>query len=213
MKLLAHFRIVIMRLGFSAILILIAMASIVRANRILDQTKSKPETLAVKRHVKLRYEYSHFKLPSNAFLRTVRNRDFHLVGSNARERLASAQAFIQLHGALPNTPFMNYLRWRRSLNAARFDHYHPLIGPLLGEDAGSRSNSVNLDPLPLSDGPSGDPPIGIDGRPGGRSGPPPIDPPNASSVPEPASFALLGLGLAAFFGIRGRLMLLHETKS
>jgi hypothetical protein len=33
---------------------------------------------------------------------------------------------------LPNTPYFNYLRYRRSLDPARFDRYHPLIGAILG---------------------------------------------------------------------------------
>ncbi|HEV3122529.1 MAG TPA: hypothetical protein VGY53_11530, partial [Isosphaeraceae bacterium] len=45
---------------------------------------------------------------------------------------------IHLHlvnGLLPDTPLVEYLRWRRSLNPARFDFYHPNVGPMLAQDA------------------------------------------------------------------------------
>ncbi len=32
-----------------------------------------------------------------------------------------------------DTPLMQYLQWRRSLNPARFDYYHPRLGPSLAQ--------------------------------------------------------------------------------
>jgi len=36
---------------------------------------------------------------------------------------------------LPNTPYFNSLRARRSIDPARFDFYHPRIGTLIGMEA------------------------------------------------------------------------------
>lgn len=207
-------RTAIFRLSLTAVLIVTAAASIVRADRILERGPAAKPSPAVVRQAKLHYEYAHFKLPQSSYLQNVRVRDFHLTGSNSRERLASAQSFIQLHGSLPQTPFMNYLRWRRSLNHARFDHYHPLIGPLLGEDAAVRAKSV-IPPPPIgSSDPSPPTTITDFGLPGGPPHHPPGNQPNgAPSVPEPASFALLGIGIGVWFGIRRRLLIAHESRS
>lgn len=35
------------------------------------------------------------------------------------------------NGLLPDTPLVEYLHWRRSLNPSRFDRYHPKLAPLL----------------------------------------------------------------------------------
>jgi hypothetical protein len=45
-----------------------------------------------------------------------------------------AQPVVPSNGLLPTTPYDNYLRWRRSLDPPRFDHFHPRIGHLLGLD-------------------------------------------------------------------------------
>jgi hypothetical protein len=36
------------------------------------------------------------------------------------------------NGLIVETPFVEYLIWRRDLDPARFDHFHPIIGPILG---------------------------------------------------------------------------------
>lgn len=35
--------------------------------------------------------------------------------------------------AATENPFVQYLMWRRSLNPARFDHWHPFLGPRIHE--------------------------------------------------------------------------------
>src|SRR5262249_50627198 len=54
--------------------------------------------------------------------------------AGARAATSQIQTCPPLNGILPNTPFVNYLLWRRSLNPARFDFYHPRLGPLLALD-------------------------------------------------------------------------------
>lgn len=49
------------------------------------------------------------------------------------------------NGQLPDSPFVEYLLWRRSLNPTRFDHYHPGLGRLL--EAGNVG--VTVDPKPV----------------------------------------------------------------
>jgi len=43
-------------------------------------------------------------------------------------------------GLLPQNEFWNYLRWRRSLNSDRFDHYHPGISCMMKIDNAKREN-------------------------------------------------------------------------
>jgi hypothetical protein len=38
------------------------------------------------------------------------------------------------NGLLPETAFVEYLRWRHSLNPERFDRVHPKIGPMIEHD-------------------------------------------------------------------------------
>ena len=48
-------------------------------------------------------------------------------------RFPSARALPTRNGQPLATPFTEYLLWRRELNPARFDHFHPRIGPALGQ--------------------------------------------------------------------------------
>ncbi len=48
-------------------------------------------------------------------------------------RFPSGLVLPESQGVLVDTPFVDYLLWRRSLDPTRFDHYHPFIGPLLGQ--------------------------------------------------------------------------------
>jgi hypothetical protein len=78
--------------------------------------------------------------------------------------------------SLMETPFVRYLLWRRGLDPARFDHYHPRIGPIL----------ASLSPPPPS------PPTSV---PTTHPTPPPSIPqPQGLNVPEPPT-TLLALAL------------------
>ncbi|RUL86113.1 hypothetical protein [Tautonia sociabilis] len=105
-------------------------------------------------------------------------------------------------GRIPDSVTADYLRWRRSLNPARFDRFHPLIGPILERDRIVR----NQTPIPL-------PPVQVPGEPilppidvGG--GPQPVpNPPTSPQVPipEPGSLVLWGaVGLGAALGLACR---------
>ncbi|HWE40375.1 MAG TPA: PEP-CTERM sorting domain-containing protein [Isosphaeraceae bacterium] len=56
------------------------------------------------------------------------------LGQDIRLRVGLEHLCAPINGLLPETPYINYLRWRRSLNPPRFDHYHPQIGHLLATD-------------------------------------------------------------------------------
>lgn len=94
-------------------------------------------------------------------------------------RIPSGSTLLSQNGRLVETPFVDYLLWRRSLNPARFDHYHPFLGPALG----------SLLPPPTTP---------TRPTPGGRTGggPPPVNPQPQNGVPEPGSI-LVGLVLAS----------------
>jgi hypothetical protein len=72
------------------------------------------------------------------------------------------------NGALVETPFVDYLVWRRSLDPARFDQNHPKIAPALGQL------------IPPTTAVPGSTTIGT----------PPINPQPQNGVPEPASLPL-----------------------
>jgi len=69
-----------------------------------------------------------------------------LLEQGGRVTAATSQQCPPVNGLLPDTPFYNYMRWRRSLNPARFDHYHPNLGPALAEDALLRSQGAMCSP-------------------------------------------------------------------
>ncbi len=54
-------------------------------------------------------------------------------------------------GLLVQTPFVFYLEWRHNLDPTRFDHYHPLLGPLI-ETTQSAQNlpPVTIPPAPVT---------------------------------------------------------------
>ena len=144
-------------------------------------------------------------------------------------RIALAQGVTLTNGLLPNTALYNYLQYRRSLDPARFDYYHPVLGPILGENQ-QVQNQTNPTPLPgefippptggQGDGgngggtPSPVPPGGVIPTPPDNPPPPPIYPiptppdvPPPSAVPEPGSIVLIlagagVLGLSRFRSIR-----------
>lgn len=87
--------------------------------------------------------------------------------------------------AFVDSPYFQYLLWRRSLNPARFDYYHPRLGPLL----------ESITQLPQEVFPPLIPPVTPPVTP------PPITPtipviPVTPQVPEPSTL-LIGLMLGA----------------
>ncbi len=77
-------------------------------------------------------------------------------------------------------PMLEYLIWRRDLNAARFDYFHPRLGPRLGQ---------LLVPPPLP------PPLVIPPEEAGLTPPPQLVVPD-NPVPEPAGWILAALASA-----------------
>lgn len=99
-------------------------------------------------------------------------------------------------GLLPRSSLVEYLEWRHGLNPARFDRYHPFLGPLLERDSWLRSL---IPPTTLTVVPPTRQ-TGIDSL----VIPPPTSPPDTQSpellipppqVPEPATL-WIGLALA-----------------
>ncbi len=104
------------------------------------------------------------------FARALVNHDLRVKGPNAVGVLAVSAAAT---GVLPQTPIVQYLMWRRSLNPARFDFYHPRLGPIL------QQNLITSVP-PTVGGEKITPPT------------PPVTPPDnpPPQVPEPSSLAI-----------------------
>lgn len=91
-------------------------------------------------------------------------------------------------GLLPQSPLVSYLEWRRSLDPARFDRYHPRIGALIGQDLAVRTASLPAPPIPVVLPP---PVLVADPAP-----PPPVLVPAPQTIPTPEpSTALVVLGL------------------
>jgi hypothetical protein len=85
---------------------------------------------------------------------------------------------LQSNGLLPDTSFVSYLRWRRSLNPRRFDANHPNIAQLIIRD---EANRPPITPTVVR-------PPTINPRPQ------PLEPPK---VPEPSGIAVAGVLVAA----------------
>lgn len=134
-----------------------------------------------------------------------------------QDRIAAGRGLnaATLNGLLPTTAYWNLLRYRRSLDPARFDRENQRLGALLALDQQVREQvsrtasgpppALGLDPAPLS--PLG-PPIG--GTPGlfGNGGPAFTGDPTTPGgrprlgfqpyvVPEPSGLVLAILGAAA----------------
>lgn len=103
-------------------------------------------------------------------------------------RFPSGLALPSHLGRLVDTPFVDYLSWRRSLDPARFDHYHPNVGPELA----LMTTPVRATPAATTMG-------GVPKHPFR---------PTPQNLPEPGSlgiaFVLLGAGLAVRNRVRGR---------
>lgn len=105
-------------------------------------------------------------------------------------------------GLLPDTPLVAYLHWRRSLNPARFDHFHPWFAGLLERDLLLRTSATplrpvmeqSLPPVPALP-PHTSPPI---------PGPPIPRMPPSPSTPEPSTALMAGLLIASAAVLRRR---------
>jgi hypothetical protein len=127
-----------------------------------------------------------------------------ILAEDQRVRVAQAQGVQTVNGLLPDTPLYRYLHWRRSLDPARFDRNHPVLGPILAEDEEIRNHTnptpqpgdvtppPNVDPHQPGT-PDSNPPGGEFPPPGGGGTLPPDEPPPA--VPEPGSILLMLIGL------------------
>jgi hypothetical protein len=73
------------------------------------------------------------------------------------------------------TPMVQYLEWRRNLDPARFDHWHPEMGPVLGslQPPTTTTTTPTVNPQPQT-----------------------LPPPLHQEVPEPGTMAI-GVGLVA----------------
>jgi hypothetical protein len=107
------------------------------------------------------------------------------------------------NGLLPDNPFYNFYRWKRSLDPVRFDANHPHVGALLAQDqrvrnliAASMVSATSTNQAQLLVAPAGAAPALSTSGGGG------IMALQIQSVPEPTSLALLLLGSGALLAPR-----------
>jgi PEP-CTERM motif len=125
---------------------------------------------------------------------------------NADARISIAQT-----GHLPNDEIWNYLTWRRDLDPARFDHYHPeFVGIFMRAEHATQypfhepgapptiTQELSVPPplihqipasMPTTTAPNN---VGTGGNPSGVG---PSFVPGSGSVPEPSSFLMLAVAL------------------
>lgn len=105
-------------------------------------------------------------------------------------------------GLLPESSTIDYLRFRRGINQARFDRVHPFIGPILERDRIVRTQVPIPMPPVVPEIPT-IPPVTPQTPPGpilGGGRPSPQVP-----IPEPSTLALwIALGLGGAFGVHRR---------
>jgi hypothetical protein len=118
-----------------------------------------------------------------------------ILAKDARLRAGMGLDCSSFNGLLAPTAYHRYLKFRRSLNPRRFDHYHPVLGPLLAEDNRLRlvANCPEFPPQFLI--PPIAPPPGSQNEHGHGNPPPP--PPPVTPVPEPAGLTLFLIGAAS----------------
>ena len=116
--------------------------------------------------------------------------------TEARTALQLA-AQLDANGRLPNTPLVQFLEARRALDPARFDFYHPTLGPLLAQDPPLTAAATKAPPLIAAAQVATAPPAPA-ASPAPQLSRPPIHP-AAQQVPEPstAAVALVMIGSAA----------------
>lgn len=86
------------------------------------------------------------------------------------------------------SPLVEYFVWRRNLNPARFDRYHPFIGPRLPQGFVPPTPIIPPPVVPVPPDPD-----------------PPITPPNPSippTVPEPPAILVILVGVAGALALR-----------
>lgn len=110
------------------------------------------------------------------------------------------------NGRLPDSPFIEYLRWRRGLNPARFDAFHPRLGRLLDQEMVVCPPPPPICPEPGQLTPPSPP---IPPEPILPPEPPPIvspEPPSPQNpeIPEPSSVVVALTLLAAGTWVRRR---------
>ncbi len=146
-----------------------------------------------------------------------------LLARDLRLRAAASQGCLPMNGLLAPTAYHRYLQWRRALNPARFDHFHPILGPLLAEDNQLRNSPFCPQPGYVTPSPSPSPyvyrppifghitppPLGTGypyppSSPGGGGGGVPGGGGGGNPVPEPSAWALLLLGGASASLVRWR---------
>ncbi|MDE2506314.1 MAG: hypothetical protein KGM43_03795, partial [Planctomycetota bacterium] len=117
------------------------------------------------------------------------------------EQTLAAGNCIPFNGLVPTNAYYNYLRFRRSLDPARFDHYHRNLGALLAEDSRVRALlaacATNPNPPPAGEGGGSG---GSNG--GGSSGPPPPPTVSPPAAPEPASVVIFVIAGVLLVGPR-----------
>jgi hypothetical protein len=120
------------------------------------------------------------------FAHALQVRSLRVQGPPALMVLSAAPA-----AQVSNSAFVDYLLWRRSLNPARFDFYHPFLAPILIQTQVPQPPNIPSLPgsllPPTTVIPSTVPPDS-----------PPDTPPPPPQVPEPSSWlVLLGMFTAA----------------
>jgi hypothetical protein len=88
------------------------------------------------------------------------------------------------NGLLVETPFVEYLLWRRNLDPARFDHYHPIRGPQLELLTPAVTSAILTPPTILT------PPVTS----------PAIVPSVLPQVPEPSTLMIAAALMGSAFG-------------
>lgn len=92
-----------------------------------------------------------------------------------------------------SNPWIEYLEWRHNLNPARFDHWHPVLGPQLENLPPLQTTTPSVTPQPHPQKVS-KPPKTVTPSQGG------LTPPTHPTVPEPGSLTLsIGLIAAGFW--------------
>ncbi len=111
-----------------------------------------------------------------------------------RYELRIGKESVAFTGHLPDNAFWKDLERRHDINPIRFDHYHRVVGPLIETSEAFRPPIINPVVNPVVNPVTIVPHI-------------PIPP----SVPEPATFLLLGLGVIFVLLYRRRFAKSNET--